>query len=248
MQIKNYLLNSLGLLILLAFWSIGVMLLSSNIPLAKLFAPIPTFVHLYELVINNLITDHVLASLFRVLISLMLALSIGIPIGIILGLSRTVEMMSSGAFQLLRMISPLSWMPIVVMSFGIGNAPILFLLTFAAIWPIILNTIAGVKNIDKSWIQLGHSLSATQFEMLIKIIFPAVFRSVLNGLRLSIGVVWIVLVPCEMLGVNEGLGYFILDTRDRLAYSELMAGILLIGIIGWILDASARALQSHWAR
>ena len=84
--------------------------------------------------------------------------------------------------------------------------------------------------------------------MLIKIIFPAVFRSVLNGLRLSIGVVWIVLVPCEMLGVNEGLGYFILDTRDRLAYSELMAGILLIGIIGWILDASARALQSHWAR
>lgn len=248
MKIKNYALNILGLSILLALWSIGVMVLSNSIPLAKLFAPIPTFTHLYELIVHNLITEHVLPSLWRVLVSLLLALVIGIPIGIVVGLSKSVEMMSSGAFQLLRMVSPLSWMPIVVMLLGIGNAPIIFLLTFAAIWPIILNTIAGVKNIDQSWIQLGNSLSATQFEMLKNIVFPAVFRSVLNGLRLSIGVVWIVLVPCEMLGVNEGLGYFILDTRDRLAYSELMAGILLIGIIGWILDASARALQFSWAK
>lgn len=243
MKIHSLFYNIAGLLILLALWSLGVTMLSNTIPLAKLLAPIPTFGHLYELLSNNLLTHHIIASLIRVAVSLILALLIGIPIGIIIGQSRLLETMSSGSFQLLRMISPLSWMPIVVMLFGIGNAPIFFLLTFAAIWPIILSTIAGVKSIDPAWLQLGSSLSATRYEMLTKIIFPAILSPILNGLRLAIGVVWIVLVPCEMLGVNEGLGYFILDTRDRLAYSELMAGILLIGLIGWMLDSIARSLQ-----
>lgn len=248
MKNNKLLLNVSGLLFLLAFWWIGTLLLASSVPLAKLLAPIPTFTHLYELITNNLLTSHIFASLVRVAISLLLALIIGIPIGILIGQSKFLETMSNGSFQLLRMISPLSWMPVVVMLFGIGNSPIFFLLTFAAVWPIILNTIAGVKSINTSWLQLGNSLSATRFEMLRFIIFPAIFSSVLNGLRLAIGVVWIVLVPCEMLGVNEGLGYFILDTRDRLAYSELMAGILLIGIIGWILDSLAKSAQSIWIK
>ncbi len=248
MKQKTLALNTLGLLVLLAFWSAGVALLSQNMPLAKLLAPIPTFSHLYELLSNNLLTHHVIASLERVGISLLLALVIGVPVGLLIGQYRLLETASSGSFQLLRMISPLSWMPIVVMLFGIGNAPIYFLLTFAAVWPIILSTVAGVKNINPSWLQLGESLSATRFEMLRNIIFPAILSSVLNGLRLAIGVVWIVLVPCEMLGVNEGLGYFILDTRDRLAYSELMAGIVLIGAIGWGLDSLARLLHRDWVR
>lgn len=246
MNKKTFFLNILGLLILLAFWSLGIKILSHTIPLAKLLAPIPTFTHLYELIINNLLTEHIFASLLRVAVSLLLALIIGVPIGLLIGQSQTLETISNGSFQLLRMISPLSWMPIVVMLFGIGNAPIFFLLTFAAIWPIILSTISGVKNIDNSWIELGNSLSATRFEMFKNIIFPAIFNAILNGLRLAIGVVWIVLVPCEMLGVNEGLGYFILDTRDRLAYSELMAGIVLIGLIGWALDSFSRALRRHY--
>ncbi len=231
-----------GLLLLLLFWSLGITLLAQNIPLARLLAPIPTFTHLYELLMQNLLTEHIFASLLRVMVSLFFALLLGIPIGILLGHSRLLESLSSAPFQLLRMISPLSWMPIVVMFLGIGNTPIYFLLTFAAIWPIIFSTIAGVKNIDPHWLQLGQSLSATRYEMLRNIVFPAIFHSIGNGLRLAIGVVWIVLVPCEMLGVNEGLGYFILDTRDRLAYSELMAAILLIGLIGWALDALARTL------
>lgn len=235
----------IGLTLLLLFWSLGISLLAQNIPLAKLLAPTPTFTHLYELLTQNLLTEHIIASLIRVMVSLFFALLIGIPIGIILGHSRLLESLSSAPFQLLRMISPLSWMPIVVMLLGIGNAPIYFLLTFSAIWPIIFSTISGVKSIDPSWLQLGNSLAATKYEMLKNIIFPAIFQSIGNGLRLAIGVVWIVLVPCEMLGVNEGLGYFILDTRDRLAYSELMAAIVLIGMIGWSLDAFARAFISR---
>ena len=188
---------------------------------------------------------HIGASLQRVAVGLMGALAAGIPIGFALGLSRRAEETVSPAFQFLRMVSPLSWMPVAVMLFGIGNAPIYFLLAFAAVWPIILNTASGVRNINPQWLELGRSLSATRAEMLFKIMLPAVLGDILNGLRLAIGISWVVLVPCEMLGVNEGLGYFILDTRDRLAYSELMAAIVLIGIIGWLLNSAARLLAKQ---
>ena len=149
--------------------------------------------------------------------------------------------------RILRMISPLSWMPVVVMLMGVGDQPIYFLLTFAAVWPILLNTVAGVRQLDPRWLQLSRSLSATRWETLRKVILPGVLGHVLTGVRLSIGILWIVLVPCEMLGVSAGLGYFILDTRDRLAYSELMAMVLLIGVLGFALDAFARWLHRRWA-
>jgi len=126
------------------------------------------------------------------------------------------------------------------MLFGVGDAPIYFLLTFAAVWPIMLNTAAGVRQLDRAWLQLGRSLAATRWETLRHIIIPGVLRHVLTGVRLSIGILWIVLVPCEMLGVSAGLGYFILDTRDRLAYSELMAMVLLVGFLGFLLDSLAQ--------
>ncbi|MEE1654542.1 ABC transporter permease [Brachymonas sp. G13] len=236
-----------GLVLLVVAWQLGVMLLKLNMPIVGRFAPLPTLNSLIYLIGDAGIYGHIWASLQRVLVGLGLALLIGVPVGLLLGRSALAEQLSGGAFQLLRMISPLSWMPIAVMVFGVGDAPIYFLLTFAAVWPIILNTSAGVKAIDRNWLQLGASLSATRWETLRSIIFPAVLGHILTGLRLAIGVVWIVLVPCEMLGVNEGLGYFILDTRDRLAYSELMAAVVLIGLIGWGLDALARWLHKRWA-
>jgi NitT/TauT family transport system permease protein len=149
---------------------------------------------------------------------------------------------ASPAFQFLRMISPLSWMPLAVMVFGVGDRPIYFLLTFAAVWPILLATAEGVGRLQPSWLRLAASLSATRWETLRYIIIPGILSHVVTGLRLAIGIVWIVLVPCEMLGVSAGLGYFILDTRDRLAYSELTAMVLIIGLLGFLLDAGARGL------
>ena len=121
-----------------------------------------------------------------------------------------------------------------------------FLLTFAAIWPIILNTAAGVRQLNLRWLMLAKSLSATRSEVLFRIVLPGILGHILTGVRLAIGIIWIVLVPCEMLGVSSGLGYFILDTRDRLAYSELMAAIVLIGALGFLLDALAQRLHRHW--
>jgi NitT/TauT family transport system permease protein len=162
--------------------------------------------------------------------------------GLLVGSSRVVEAATTPAFQFLRMISPLSWMPIAVMVFGLGDAPIYFLLAFATVWPILFSTAAGVRQIDPHWLLLARSLAATRWEILSRVVLPGVLAHVLTGIRLAIGIAWIILVPCEMLGVSAGLGYFILDTRDRLAYAELMATVLAIGIIGFGIDVLVRAL------
>lgn len=243
---RRALLGLTGLGTLIILWALGIRLLENNIGLASALSPVETFQTLYALVAQNELTWHAVTSLKRVLIGLLAALVIGVPVGLAIGRSRALEQSTSTAFQFLRMISPLSWMPVAVMVFGIGDAPIYFLLAFAAVWPIILNTAAGVKQLDPSWLMLARSLSATPQEVLFKIIVPGILGHVLTGIRLAIGVIWIVLVPCEMLGVSSGLGYFILDTRDRLAYSELMAVIVVIGALGFVLDSLAQALYRRW--
>ncbi|NYT80611.1 ABC transporter permease [Alcaligenaceae bacterium] len=237
-----------GMAVLVGLWALGTHLLAGGLPLAASLAPGATFQSLYELLSTGQLTSHTAMSLQRVLVGLALALLIGVPVGLAVGGSRTLENASSTAFQFLRMISPLSWMPIAVMVFGIGDAPIYFLLTFAAVWPIMLNTAAGVRQLDPKWLMLAKSLSATRSEVLFRIVVPGILGNVLTGVRLAIGVIWIVLVPCEMLGVSSGLGYYILDTRDRLAYSELMAVIVLIGALGFLLDGLAQRAYRYWAR
>lgn len=170
----------------------------------------------------------------------------GVPLGILIATWDAFSRSASPLFQFLRMVSPLSWMPLAVMVFGVGDAPVYFLLAFAALWPIMLSTAAGVAQIDPNWLLLARSLSATRRETVVRLILPGITVHILTGIRLVIGIIWIVLVPAEMLGVSAGLGYFILDTRDRLAYSELMAAIVLIGFFGFVLDYAARQMYRRW--
>lgn len=236
------LLGLIGLAVVVVLWWIATDLVAPSGSFARHFSPASAFAKLATLLVSSDLPIHMLVSLKRVLIGLVLALAIGVPVGLAVGSFSVLNAATSPAFQFLRMISPLSWMPIAVMVLGVGDNPIYFLLTFAAVWPILLNTAEGVKQLDPNWLRLSTSLAATRWETLRHVIVPGVLSHVLTGLRLAIGIVWIVLVPCEMLGVSAGLGYFILDTRDRLAYSELMAMVLIIGLLGFLLDAGARAL------
>lgn len=230
-----------GIGLLLLAWWIATDVIAGDASFARRFSPTRTFPALAGLLAGPDLWLHIGQSLRRVLVGLAAALAVGVPLGLLIGASRLAEAATTPAFQFLRMISPLSWMPIAVMIFGVGDAPIYFLLAFAAVWPILLNTAAGVRQLDPQWLLLSKSLAATRWETLSRLILPGVLPQVLTGLRLAIGITWIVLVPCEMLGVQAGLGYFILDTRDRLAYDQLMAVVLMIGILGYMLDALARA-------
>lgn len=246
-RLASVLLGAGGLVALLALWWIGVETLAAPESFARRFAPGAAFMSLGELLTSSDLPIHVYVSLKRILIGLALALVVGVPTGLAVGSVKWLDTATTPVFQFLRMISPLSWMPLAVMTFGVGDKPIYFLLAFAAVWPILLSTASGVRQLDPRWLQLARSLAATRWETLWRVVIPGVVGHVLTGVRLAIGILWIVLVPCEMLGVSAGLGYFILDTRDRLAYSELMATVLLIGVLGYLLDAFARALCRRWS-
>ena len=176
-------------------------------------------------------------SLSRVLQGLGLAFLLGAPIGLLIGSSRLVERMMQLPFQILRMVSPLGWMPIAVLAFASWDGAIVFLITAAAIWPVVFSTAAGVKRIDPVWLAMARNLGGGKLAVLGAIVVPAVTQDILTGLRLALGVAWIVLVPAEFLGVTSGLGYAINDARDTLSYDRLAALILLIGLIGYALDA-----------
>lgn len=236
----------MGLLLAVGLWALGARQLSDVDSIRDAFAPRAGFAALWRLLVGGELWLHVALSLQRIGLSLLLALLIGVPLGIWLGLSPLFSRLTSTLFQFLRMVSPLSWMPLAVMALGVGEAPVVFLLTFAAVWPIMLNTAAGVAALDRSWLQLASSLSATRWEVISRIVLPGIVTHVLTGFRLSLGIGWIVLVPAEMLGVTAGMGYFILDTRDRLAYDELMAAIVLVGCLGFVLDTIARKLCMRW--
>ncbi|WP_425605989.1 ABC transporter permease [Paraburkholderia sejongensis] len=242
---RSVVLGVAGLVATLALWWLAVTLLAGHNAMTAQFAPQRALQALPALLANDQLLVHVATSLKRIAVGLAWALVIGVPLGFAIGRLRWLEQTLSPTLQLLRMISPLSWMPLAVMSLGVGDRAVYFLLAFAAVWPLAMSTASGVAHLDRRWIQLGESLAATRAEMLWHIYVPGVAAHVLTGVRLAIGILWIVLVPAEMLGVSAGLGYLILDTRDRLAYSELTAVILVIGVLGFLLDLAARAIAAR---
>ena len=136
-------------------------------------------------------------------------------------------------------------MPIAIIIFGIGDKPVYFLIAVAAVWPIIINTAQGVRSVDPGWIRVVRVMGGGQVDVLRRAIMPAVIPDIITGVRISVGISWIILVPAEMLGVTSGLGYFILDARDRFEYGELMACILAIGVVGMLLDFILSQLESR---
>lgn len=236
-----------GLALALAGWSLLTSPLTGLNPVLAAFSPVRSLEALARVVLEERTWIHVLVSLRRVGIGLGIACLAGVPAGLLLGRLPWLDRASSAVIQFFRMISPISWMPIAVMVLGIGDAPIYFLLAVSSVWPILLNTAEGVRRVDRRWIEMVRSLGATEAETLRHVVIPAIAAHVVTGLRLGLGVAWIVLVPAEMLGVRAGLGYAILDARDRLAYPEVMALVLLIGCLGWSMDTAFRRVEPRSA-
>lgn len=234
-----------GLVMSIAVWWLAVTLLAGHNAMAAQFGPQRAWGALPALINEDRLVEHIVTSLKRIAIGLGWALFVGVPLGFAIGSVRWLEQALSPTLQFLRVISPLSWMPIAVMSLGVGDRAVYFLLAFSAVWPLVMSTAAGVTHLDRQWLRLGESLGATRMEMLRHIYLPGIAAHVLTGVRLAIGILWIVLVPAEMLGVSAGLGYLILDTGDRLAYSELTAVIVAIGVLGFMLDLGARAVVAR---
>jgi len=207
------------------------------------FLPGPTFNALMAATQESKFWISVFASLKRVLIGIGIAAIMGVPIGILVGFYPRFRGLSYSPIQFVRMISPLSWMPIAILLFASFESAIYFLIVMATICPIILNTTIGVLNINPQWIKMALNQGANNFQLIKTIVIPFSLPYMLTSLRLALGVAWIVLVPAEFLGVSSGLGYLINDARDTMEYDKLMAMIIAIGILGFSLDRLIQKFQ-----
>lgn len=229
-----------GVAILAMIWLIAGYFLSIN-PTTKSFTSfglIPTMEAFPALWGSGKIQAASLASGYRLGSGLAIAIAIGVPIGVIMGRVKWFQAYSNSPFQFLRMISPLSWMPLAVMVFATWNGSIIFLIAIASVWPVMFATAAGLAKVDPNWFKVARNLGASPVQMLTRIIMPAIAFDIFSGIRLALGVAWIVLVPAEYLGVTSGLGYAIEDARETLSYNHLTALVLTIGCIGYVLDTT----------
>ncbi|HEU5318786.1 MAG TPA: ABC transporter permease [Chloroflexota bacterium] len=229
-----------GILVALLLWWVCTTLLAPRGSFLSRFAPDRAANALVRLLSTGQLWPHLVTSLRRVFVGLAISAAIGVPLGLAVGSLPLFARATGPTFQFIRMVSPLSWTPLAIILLGVGDRPVYFLIAVGCVWPVALNTAAGVAALDPRWLTLARSLDATRWETLLTIVWPGIRAHVLTGLRLAVGLAWIILVPAEMLGVNSGLGYFALNTRDRLAYDDLVAAILIIGACGFAIDLAAR--------
>lgn len=248
--LTRYLPAVAGIAAVLALWWVAGLLFEGHPRFAAFrgFTIGPTLRAFAQLVVSGDAWRATAPSLWRVLQGLFWAFVIGAPVGLAVGTSPFIERMTQLPFQILRMVSPLAWMPIAVLAFPTWDGAIVFLITAAAVWSIVFATAASVKRIDPLWLAMSRNLGGSPFGVLTAVIIPAVAQDILTGLRLALGVAWIVLVPAEFLGVTSGMGYAINDARDTLSYDRLAALILLIGLIGYVFDAfiGAAINKTRW--
>lgn len=235
-----------GLALLLVIWQLVVTVGQFN---AALFpGPYIVFTALIQLVSDGTLFVHLKDSMIRFVIGYLLAVITGVATGLLLGRSAVLWHIVDPIVQLLRPISPVAWSPFVVLVFGIGSAPAIVIIFIAAFFPILLTTVNGVRNVESHYIKLAENLQFNRIEMYQKIIFPAALPSIMGGLHIAIGTAWIFLVAGEMVGAQSGLGYLIVDARNMLHLPNVLAGIVVIGVCGFLLDRLISLLQLGFSK
>ena len=197
-----------------------------------------------QLASRNLLWSYIADSLLRVGCGYLAAVILGIPFGLLLGSSAKLASATNPLIQMMRPISPLAWMPLAVIWFGVSNLAPIFLIFLASFFPIVVAAMNGVRNVPPMYVQAGRNFGLSKRALITRVIFPAVLPRILVGLRIAFGVAWLVLVAAEMIAVDSGLGYLIIDARNAgRRYDLVVGGMLLIGVIGLALDTLIRRAE-----
>lgn len=192
---------------------------------------------LIEMIFNGKLFENIRTSMYRFAAGYISSVVIAVVLGMILGRLPKVFQYVNPAVQLLRPISPTAWMPFIVLLFGIGDVPAIVIIFIAAFFPVLLSTVSAVGGIDPIYLKVSKNFGIKQPALTWKVIFPAAFPQIANGIHLALGTAWIFLVAGEMVGAQSGLGYQIIDARNNIRADILLATILVIGVMGILLDS-----------
>lgn len=197
-----------------------------------------------ELAADGTLWEHILASLLRVATGFLLALLVALPLGLWMGRVEGAYRTLNPVFQIMRPISPIAWIPIAILWFGVGDVAPVFLIFLAAVFPLIVQTSAGVHAIDARYLRAAENFGVPRAKLFRQVIVPAVLPEVLTGMRIALGVAWLVVVAAEMIVRSSGLGFLIMDARNAgNRYDLVVAAMIIIGLIGLGLDVLMRRLE-----
>jgi NitT/TauT family transport system permease protein len=203
-----------------------------------------------ELLKDGTLWRHIGASLMRVGTGFGLAVCVAVPLGLWMGWVRGAYQMLNPVFQILRPISPIAWIPIAILWFGVGDASPIYLIFISSVFPMVVQTTAGVHTIEKRYLRAAENFAVSRRTLFKQVVIPAVLPQVLVGMRIGLGVAWLVVVAAEMIALRSGLGYMIMDSRNAgNRYDLVVAGMIIIGVIGLSLDGLMRMLErAKWVR
>ncbi|NHZ88753.1 ABC transporter permease subunit [Massilia sp. CCM 8733] len=189
-----------------------------------------------------------LTSMVRVLLGFAIGAGLALPLGLAMGANARVYAWLNPLVQLLRPIPPIAYIPLAILWFGLGNPPAVFLIALGAFFPVLINTIAGVRQVDAIYLRAARNLGASGHTLFLRVILPAAVPYILSGVRIGIGTAFIVVIVSEMIAVNNGLGFRILEAREYFWSDKIMAGMISIGMLGLAIDAGMDRLNNYLLR
>ena len=197
-----------------------------------------------ELIDDGTLWEHIATSLLRVGAGFLLAVSIAVPLGLWMGWVRGAFNTLNPIFQMLRPISPIAWIPIAILWFGVGNASPVYLIFISSVFPMIVQTTVGVHTIERRYLWAAENFGVSRYTLFSRVVIPAVLPQIIVGMRIGLGVAWLVVVAAEMIALRSGLGYLIIDSRNAgNRYDLVISGMIIIGLIGLSLDGGMRWLE-----
>ncbi len=206
-------------------------------------SPLACLSGLREILLDGRLADYSIASLFRVTAGWYLAVIAAVPLGLLLGWHPLLHDALNPFLQFLRPISPLAWIPLAMIWFGIGDRPAVFLIFLASFFPLAVATTSAVMNIKKLYLRAATNMGLGGFRLIFHVVLPATMPAVIVSLRISAGIAWLVVVAAEMIAVESGLGFLIIDARNALRMDLVIVGMIVIGTIGIVLDKAIRRLE-----
>jgi len=189
-----------------------------------------------ELLTDGRLFDHVWISFRRFIVGYIAACALATVLGCLLGWFQPIWRIAEPIVLLIKPISPIAWLPFIMLWFGIGDAPAIFTIAMASFFPMLMATVMSINNINTSYIKVAENFGLNRLQTLFKVILPASFPHLVQGLHTALSAAWIFLVAGELMGTQTGLGFLIVDARQNLRSDLIMAGIVLIGTIGYMLD------------
>jgi len=197
-----------------------------------------------ELIRDGTLFEHIGASLFRVGVGFGIAVLVAVPLGLWMGWVNGAYVTLNPLFQMLRPISPIAWIPIAILWFGVGDVSPIFLIFISSVFPMVVQTINGVHTIEKRYLRAAANFGVSRATLFRQVVIPAAIPQMIVGMRIGLGVAWLVVVAAEMIALHSGLGYLILDSRNAgNRYDLVVAGMIIIGLIGLLLDGMMRLLE-----